>query len=342
MQKSAIFILAAIVIVGFAAMHVSVVKADGKGSGSNDSGSGAQVCCKITPVLAPDVQVNSTYEFMNRGSCSNTINGEPIVGSNHEIVDNTYCLNASPDNKETETNDSSNNTIRERVRERVEVELEGHNITINGMTMEQARELLQERNRLRLHANSSDIPANCTRAGSTLKCTLNGTRTMTVTAGKSGNIIVQVQGVNMSTNVTLYKSNRTVYGIFGNETRVVRMPDAIRERIRERLQAQIQNESMHLGEDGNYSVNVTKQVRFLGLFPAQERVQMRINAQNGAVLQQHNPWWAFLASNVKDNVVGASCGTVTPGQNDACCQAKGLDYWNATSGECDFNSTTSS
>lgn len=300
MQKKWLLLLASFIVIGVIAVHISMVKADSGSENANSIGVAASI--------------NSSQ-------------------------------NANTSENETEAPDNSSRNItqvRERERTRVELELEGHNITIQapGMTLEQARELLQERNQLRIHANLTNVPVNCTRAGSTLKCTLNGTRTMTVTAGKSGNVIVQVKGVNMSTNVTLFKSiNGTVYGIFGNQTKIVRMPDAIRERIQERLQANVQNESMHLGEDGNYSVNATKQVKFLGIFPASEKVQMKINAQNGDVLAQHNPWWAFLASNVKTTVVGSSCGTVTPGQNNACCQTKGFDYWNSTSQECDFNSS---
>ena len=36
-------------------------------------------------------------------------------------------------------------------------------------------------------------------------------------------------------------------------------------------------------------------------------------------------------------IVGASCGTVTPGMDDECCQTRGYDFWNSDKQECVFN-----
>ncbi|GAJ22138.1 unnamed protein product, partial [marine sediment metagenome] len=70
----------------------------------------------------------------------------------------------------------------------------------------------QEKNRLRIH--NQTCPANCTCVGSTIKCEIEGGRHMTVMAGKSGNMIVQVKKVNMSTKVSLYRHEGKVYGKF--------------------------------------------------------------------------------------------------------------------------------
>ena len=213
----------------------------------------------------------------------------------------------------------------------------------NAAEMERERNAFQERNRLRL--NASQVPENCTVSGVAVKCGVRGNRTMVVFAGKSGNIIVQVKGVNMSTQVALFKGNGTMYGLLENNSTVILnyLPDQLREMIQERLHAQTENETINLTEDGNYSVGLQRQARFLGLFRIRERITMKINPETGDVLEQHAPWWGFLASGVQNQtVVGASCGTVTPGQNDACCQNKGYDLWNSTSAECGFNVSSSS
>ena len=67
------------------------------------------------------------------------------------------------------------------------------------LTPEQIQKLTQLRNRLLIRAqmNASECPDDCTCTGSSIKCSFeNGTRVMTITAGKSGNTIVQVKNAN--------------------------------------------------------------------------------------------------------------------------------------------------
>lgn len=141
------------------------------------------------------------------------------------------------------------------------------------------RNIVRERNRFRL--NQTEVPENCTRTGSVIKCDVDGGRIMTVMAGKSGNVIVQVKGINMSTNVTLYKANNTFYGVFrNNETKAINyLPDQVREKIREKLRAHLENETIELNEDGNYQMRAEKKARLFGLFRVRERVRAHINAE---------------------------------------------------------------
>jgi hypothetical protein len=56
------------------------------------SGEPTQVCCAITPVVALDVDVDTTYELKEESECSNIgVDGEPIVGANYEIVEDALC-----------------------------------------------------------------------------------------------------------------------------------------------------------------------------------------------------------------------------------------------------------
>jgi hypothetical protein len=198
---------------------------------------------------------------------------------------------------------------------------------------------LRTREENRLRVSDGECPENCTCTGSVAKCRLQNGKELTVTAGKSGNTIIQIQGENLSTTVQLYKSEGKLYGDFNGETKEVRaMPDQIREKIRERLRLQNCSCKIELHEDGNYEIQTEKRARFLGFIPVNEKVNVKIDSATGEITRLKNSWWGFLASDVdKEQIVGASCGTVTLGYNDECCQNKGYDYWNSEKQECLFN-----
>lgn len=187
-----------------------------------------------------------------------------------------------------------------------------------------------------------DCAENCTCTGSVTKCILpDGTREMTIRAGKSGNVIVQVRGINVSTSVTLYKADDGKFYAINknNETKRIKiLPDQVRERIEEKIQKRLENENITLGEDGVYRYEAKKRARLFFIFPVRERIQAEINPETGKIIQIRNPWWGFLAKDEEaEPIVGASCGTVTPGENDNCCINKGYDLWNSETEECEFN-----
>jgi hypothetical protein len=211
-----------------------------------------------------------------------------------------------------------------------------------GLNESQIKLIKTERNRLRANAEAGECPEKCTCTGSAMKCQFaNGTREMTITAGKSGNTILQVKGIDASTQVTLYKADDgKLYAVKkNNETKEVKMlPDQVKERIRERLQKQLENENITLDEDGNYRYEGKNKAKLFGLFSVKEKVNAEINAETGKVEKLQKPWWAFLAKEEGELIVGASCGTVTPGYNDECCQNKGYNTWDTEAGECIFSS----
>jgi hypothetical protein len=115
------------------------------------------------------------------------------------------------------------------------------------------------------------------------------------------------------------------------------MPDKIQEKIQEKLKIRNISYEAELDEEGNYQIQTRKKVKLLGFIPLKEKVEMRINSETGETTRIKNSWWNFLAKDITEQpLFGASCGTVTPGQNDACCQTKGYDYWNSEKGECLF------
>ena len=160
-----------------------------------------------------------------------------------------------------------------------------------------------EKDELKLYNKTHDCPENCICTGSTIKCTFeNGTRVMTIYAGKSGNVIVQIQDANMSTNVTLYKDEEgKVYGIFeGNKTHEIMMPNEAKEKLQNHTRARLYNESMNLTEDGYYQIDGKKKSRLFFIIPVKEHVEAEVNAETGEAVKIRNPWWGFLARDVKD------------------------------------------
>lgn len=156
----------------------------------------------------------------------------------------------------------------------------------------------EEKERLPNVRKIVDCPEECVCTGSVVKCILeDGTREMTITAGKSGNIIIQIKGVNASTSVTLYKANRTVYGTFrNNETREIKyLPDKVREKIKEKIKKQLEKEDMILNENGIYEYEGEKKAKLFFLFPVREKILAEIDSETGDIVQIRNPWWGFLA-----------------------------------------------
>ena len=207
------------------------------------------------------------------------------------------------------------------------------------LTQERIRNIVKSNNKLRAQ-QGEECPENCVCTGSATKCEIDGRREMTITAGKSGNIIFQVKGINASTKVELYKENGKIYGNFkNNRTRKINLlPDQIKEKIRHRIKAKLESQEAELNDDGNYQIEARKRARFFGFIPVKEKVKVEINSETGEIIKTKISWWGFLARDVQDDevVVGENCGTVTPGENDLCCANKGYDYWNSEKSECLF------
>jgi hypothetical protein len=237
----------------------------------------------------------------------------------------------NPENEDNKTdNKETNTTLRERIREKMKEKLDESQI----------KKIKAIKNRIRAEAQQGECPESCTCTGSVVKCQLASGKEITITAGKSGNTIVQVKGENMSTNVILYKLEGKIYGVFkNNETKIVRMlPDQVKERIREKIARRLEKENITLNENGSYQYDGEKRKKLFFFIPVKVRVRAEIDAETGEVISISKPkWWEFLAKDEGERIVGASCGTVTPGQNDECCQTKGYGAWDSETSECVFS-----
>lgn len=291
MKKSVTLFFIALILIAFA-FSFAVVKADDNDSNSN-SGSGS----------------DSENSDSNDGGVSVTVDSEVKTES-----DNSGSSNGEEETKiesETEVKDDGRIETRQKVEvrtadgARIKYELRER----QEFGEEERRQIIREEHKLEIRErlNRSECPLDCECSGSTIKCEITDSdtnqtrRELTIHAGRSGNTIIQIKGFNASTNVTLYKSDDgRIYGIFrGNETRRIILPDEVRDRIRARIQAKLGNESINLTEDGKYEVQARKEARLFFLFKVRERINAQVDSETGEVLNTRNPWWGFLARDVK-------------------------------------------
>ncbi|MBI2044643.1 hypothetical protein HYT23_01145 [Candidatus Pacearchaeota archaeon] len=162
------------------------------------------------------------------------------------------------------------------------------------------KEKNKEKQRIKFEDRTGvECPDECRCQGVTMKCEVEGGREMTVFAS-SGNIIIQIKGINMTTNVTLYKVNNTIVGNFSDGERPIILPDEVEIKIKERIKAKKGELRIELGEDGIYQVELKKKVRLFFIIPTGEKVRVKINAEHGYIIKIKNPWWGFLARDSRE------------------------------------------
>ncbi len=183
----------------------------------------------------------------------------------------------------------------------------------------QVQHVIQAKNRLeyRIQQANGTCPDNCVCTGAGMKCTFaNGSREMIIRAGSSGNTIVQVKNVNMSTMVQLFKSeDGQVFGVFrGNQTKKIILPDQASEVARQKLQERIKenqrnrkrinftDENITLNEDGYYEIQGKKRARLFWIIPVKEKMHTQVDAETGSIIKQRYSWWGFLARDVREDV----------------------------------------
>jgi len=215
----------------------------------------------------------------------------------------------------------------------------GNETNLQNQQQTQNQEKIKSQNRIQIHNMSGECPTNCSCQGSVIQCQLRSGRQMTVSAGNSGNTIVQTKGQNISTKIELYTEDGIIYGQFKGQTKAVNlMPDQIQEKLQQKISSELSEKlEIKLDENGNYQVQTKKQARFLGMFKVQEKVRAQFDSETGEMLKLKSSWWGFLAKDVEvEPIIGASCGTVSPTGRTECCQNKGYNSWNEEKAECLF------
>jgi uncharacterized membrane protein YkoI len=93
----------------------------------------------------------------------------------------------------------------------------------------------------------------------------------------------------------------------GRNTEIKIMPNTASETALTRLRMKVCNESnnctIQLKEVGSgdnnkveYEVQIERHSKIIGIFEKKMQVSVEVDAETGAVLGEHKPWWAFIAT----------------------------------------------
>lgn len=118
---------------------------------------------------------------------------------------------------------------------------------------------------------------------------------------------------NMSQEMVQNKTKLQVKMSNGMNAEIKVMPDVASEKAIERLQLKVCSAengcSLELREVGQgnqtrmaYEVQAEKEYRMLGIFKAMGKNKVEVDAESGEVISAKKPWWAFLASEVSEEV----------------------------------------
>ncbi len=234
----------------------------------------------------PNVLLCTCKEGIKTPSCT------PSEGRVCSAVVSYKCVEREENDNETDVNDDNESGVR-MMRNKTERKEMRENDS------DRTKRLREGKGELRRYFNNqSECPDKCTCAGSTVKCEFeNGSRTMTVYAGKSGNIIIQIKGVNVTTTVELYKNeNGSVEGVFRNKTKVVMLPDEAVKRLQEKLNKKVEEGKIELNEDGEYVMKARGKGRLFGLIPVQKTWTISVNAETGEVISTKTGFWGKLTA----------------------------------------------
>ena len=163
--------------------------------------------------------------------------------------------------------------------------------------------------------NESECLAGCKCVGAVMSCPTETGKTMTIQAGRSGNIIViTIEKTNVSTELELELENETgeegenetklKAKLSDGKTREIKvMPEVASERALERLRLKVCSEenncTIELKEVSNkatYELQAERHFRILAMFRVKAQVKAQVDAETGDITVVKKPWWAFLAS----------------------------------------------
>ena len=177
--------------------------------------------------------------------------------------------------------------------------------------------------------NESECPEGCKCRGAVVSCRTETGKTLTIEAGRSGNIITitivkgedddeepedEEEDVEANTTLEVEQESRLITGgtklkvklSNGNKADIKVMPDVASETALERLRLKVcsseNNCSIELKEvpvknqkKAAYEIQVERHFKILSLFEAKARVKAQVDAETGEIIIVKKPWWAFLA-----------------------------------------------
>ncbi|MBS3088966.1 PepSY domain-containing protein [Candidatus Pacearchaeota archaeon] len=155
--------------------------------------------------------------------------------------------------------------------------------------------------------NESECVVGCKCVGAVMSCPTESGKIMTITAGRSGNVIViTVDKTEVNTtleveieNDTENKTRLRAKMSNGRKAEIKIMPSTASERARERLGELGFNITLkEVGDKVVYELDGEKEAKILGMFKTRARVTAEVDAENGEVVRVRKPWWSFAASGI--------------------------------------------
>lgn len=165
--------------------------------------------------------------------------------------------------------------------------------------------------------NESECLQGCKCVGAVMSCITETGKTMTVTAGSSGNvIIIIIEKTNVTTELEIEQESvqnktRIKAKVSRGYIEIKIMPDTASERALEKLKLKVcsiennctivlKEVSQREGTQLAYELQAERHGRILGLFRTKMQVKAQIDAENGEIIMVKKPWWAFLASEAEE------------------------------------------
>jgi len=161
--------------------------------------------------------------------------------------------------------------------------------------------------------NESECLEGCKCRGAVVSCPTATGRVMTITAGRSGNVIViTFDKVNASTELELEQeseNNETKLRAKlsdGSLSEIKILPDGASKRALKKLRLKncseknkctIELKEVRKGARARaaYEVQLERHSRILGVFGKKMRVSAEVDSESGEIIKVNKPWWAFLA-----------------------------------------------
>lgn len=216
-------------------------------------------------------------------------------------------------------NQSNNQTDDNNETEESDNETDDDNDAGNGAVVNRTRARIENRTNITFTSwkkrNESECMEGCKCVGAVVSCETETGKTMTITAGRSGNIIViTIDKTNVTTDLEVEvetdEENNTELNVKlgnGSKKKIKTMPDeaenAALERIRVRECSSENNCNLTLKEEKNklkYELQLERHSKILAIFQKKMQVKTQVDAETGEVTNVAKPWWAFLATEPRE------------------------------------------
>lgn len=161
---------------------------------------------------------------------------------------------------------------------------------------------LHERERLEIiNTLSEGCPEECSCSGAVIKCPFEDTgRIMTIYAGKSGKVIVQVRNDEGKLEIFVYDIGGATYGYLKEDIQkeINFLPEDAFRIAKEKVEGNLEESNIQLEEDGFYNVEIKKKAKLFWIFSVKEKIRTYVDIETGEISKSKNSWWGFLARDV--------------------------------------------